>query len=100
MSGLKFGGLRVRKDYSRKRREVSSSSPKICPAHQAPEGSLGPYFNERFRATLTNVWRRKLLVIATVAVALAIGIALALMMPKRYTAEAYVREAFRLKRPL
>ena len=59
---------------------------------QHRDGSLGPYFNERFHTTLTNVWRRRRLVIATVAVALVIGIALALTMPKRYTAEAYVRE--------
>ena len=96
MSALKSGGVRaMRKVYSRKRREVSFSSLKACPAHPAPDGSLGPYFNERFRATLTNVWRRRRLVIATVAVALVIGIALALTMPKRYTAEAYVRDAFK-----
>ena len=79
---------------SSRRRGVSFSSLKVYPAHPAPDGSLGPYFNERFRATLTNVWRRRRLVIATVAVALVIGIALTLTMPKQYTAEAYVREAF------
>ena len=43
---------------------------------------------------LTVVWRHKLLVLATIAAALVIGIALALVMPKRYTAEAYVRGGF------
>ena len=43
---------------------------------------------------LTVVWRQKLLVLATIAAALVIGIALALVMPKRYTAEAYVGGGF------
>lgn len=56
------------------------------------DASLGPYYQEKLRIKLTNVWRNKLLVLATVSVALMIGIALALMMPKTYTAEAYIRE--------
>ena len=79
------------------------SNSRNRPAHPEPDGSLGPYcdgslgpyYNERFHTTLTNVWRRRRLVIATVAVALAIGIVIALTMPKQYTAEAYVREPFK-----
>jgi len=82
--------------------KVDCNSPKRS-AHPVPDpegpfspyGSLGPYYNERFQATLTNLWRRRRLVIATVAVTLAIGIALSFTMPKRYTAEAYVREPFK-----
>jgi uncharacterized protein involved in exopolysaccharide biosynthesis len=61
------------------------------------DASLGPHYEEKLRVTLTNVWRNKLLVIATVTAALMIGIALALMMPKTYTAEAYIREGFATK---
>ena len=57
-------------------------------------GSLGPHYINKIRVTLTNVWRHKLLVIAMTAAGLVIGVALALMMPKRYTAEAYLRGGF------
>ena len=56
--------------------------------------SLGPHYEDKLRVVLTNVWRHKLLVIVTVAAALVIGIALAIMMPNGYTAEAYLREGF------
>jgi uncharacterized protein involved in exopolysaccharide biosynthesis len=58
------------------------------------DAPLGAYYEQKLRATLTNVWRHKLLVLVTVAVALVIGIAVTLMMPKQYTAEGYVRHAF------
>ena len=56
--------------------------------------SLGPHYEDKLLVVLTNVWRHKLMIIATVAAALVIGIALAIMMPKQYTAEAYLREGF------
>ena len=58
------------------------------------DAALGAYYQQKLRATLTNVWRHKLLVLVTVAVALVIGIAVTLMMPKQYMAEAYVRHEF------
>ena len=58
------------------------------------DASLGSYYEDRLRVILTGVWRHKLLVLATIAAALVIGITLALVMPKRYTAEASVREGF------
>jgi len=80
---------------------VDSNSHKRS-SHPAPDGplayydvSLGPYYSETLRNTLANVWRSRRLVIATVAVALAIGIVIALARPKQYTAEAYVREPFK-----
>ena len=45
--------------------------------------SLGPHYEDKLRVVLTNVWRHKLMIIVTVAAALVIGIALAIMMPKR-----------------
>ena len=56
--------------------------------------SLGPHYEDKLLVVLTNVWRHKLMIIVTVAAALVIGIALAIMMPKQYTAEAYLREGF------
>jgi len=82
---------------------VSKVDSNSRPSHPEPDGSLGPYYdgplgpyyNEKLHTTLTNVWRRRRLVIATVTVAFAVGIALALTMPKQYTGEAYVREPFK-----
>ena len=45
------------------------------------------FYTLRFR----SLWRRKLLIAALVAVALAVGIAVGLLMPQRYSAEAYIR---------
>jgi uncharacterized protein involved in exopolysaccharide biosynthesis len=58
------------------------------------DSSLGPYYEDTLRVVLAGVWRHKLSVLATIAVALVIGIALAHAMPKRYTAEAYVNGGF------
>ena len=80
-----------------KRPGVSFSSLKVWPPYPAPHGSLGRYFNETFRATLTNLWACRRLVAITVAVALVIGIVLSLTMPKRYTAEAYLRDALKVE---
>ena len=55
---------------------------------------LGSYYEDTLRVMLAVVWRQKLLVLATIAAALMIGIALALVTPKRYTAEAYVGGGF------
>jgi len=60
----------------------------------ARDASLGPYYNQKLRATLTDLWRHKLLIMATVAASLGVGIALALIMPKSYTAEVYLRGGF------
>jgi uncharacterized protein involved in exopolysaccharide biosynthesis len=56
--------------------------------------SLGSHYEDRLRVTLTHVWRHKLLVAAMTAAALMISITLVLVLPKQYTAEAYVRGGF------
>ena len=56
--------------------------------------SLGPHYEAKLHVTLTSVWQNKLLILATITAALTIGIALTLMTPKTYTAEAYIREGF------
>ena len=58
------------------------------------DAPLGYHFEGALRATLTSVWDRKLLVAATAAGALMIGIVALLTTPPRYTAEAYVRGDF------
>jgi uncharacterized protein involved in exopolysaccharide biosynthesis len=70
------------------------SMPRILDSVYTSDASLGGYYEQKLRVALTNVWRHKLLVLVTVAVALVIGIAVMLMMPKKYTVEAYVRHAF------
>jgi uncharacterized protein involved in exopolysaccharide biosynthesis len=70
---------------------VASADASLGSYHDA---SLGAYYDGTLRVILTDVWRQKLLVLATIAAALVIGITLALVMPKRYTAEALVREGF------
>ena len=45
-------------------------------------------------ATLASLWRRKLLMVTIVGSALALGIIAVLVMPERYTAEAYIRGGF------
>lgn len=44
-------------------------------------------------ALLSSLWRRRFLILALVAAALALGIIAALLMPKQYTAEAYISAA-------
>jgi uncharacterized protein involved in exopolysaccharide biosynthesis len=56
--------------------------------------SLGPHYEDKLLVVLTNIWRRKLMIMVTVAAALVIGIALSIMMPKQYTGVAYLREGF------
>jgi uncharacterized protein involved in exopolysaccharide biosynthesis len=64
---------------------------RILDSLHSADASLGSHYEEKVRLALANVWRNKLLLIATAAAALVIGIALTLAMPKRYTAEAYIR---------
>ena len=45
-------------------------------------------------AVLASLWRRRILVVAIVAVALALGMIAIQLMPHRYTAEAYIRGEF------
>lgn len=45
-------------------------------------------------AMLARVWRRKLLVLGIVATALVLGIIAVVLMPARYTAQAYIRGEF------
>jgi len=67
---------------------------KILDSVYTGETSLGPHYDQTLQGALTNIWRHKLLVLVTVAVALVIGVALTLMMPKKYTATAYLSDTF------
>jgi uncharacterized protein involved in exopolysaccharide biosynthesis len=53
-----------------------------------------PSFHDVLRCTFASLWRRKLPLGAIVATALAVGITALLVMPKRYTAEAYIQGGF------
>jgi uncharacterized protein involved in exopolysaccharide biosynthesis len=55
---------------------------------------IQPSSHELLYATFASLWRRKLPIVAIVAAALALGIIAVLVMPKRYTAEAYIRGGF------
>ena len=44
--------------------------------------------------TFASLWRRKLLMVAIVVTALALGGIAVLVMPEQYTAEAYIRGGF------
>lgn len=55
-------------------------------------GSIGSGLG--LAAALAGVWRRKRLVLWIIAAALAVGIAAVVMMPARYTAQAYIRGEF------
>ena len=79
---LKAGHFNPRRNFS------------ILDSVDSGDVSLGSYYEDTLRKMLTVVWPQKLLVLATIAAALVIGIALALVMPKRYTAEAYVGGGF------
>jgi uncharacterized protein involved in exopolysaccharide biosynthesis len=52
--------------------------------------SLGIHSEELLYATIASLWRRKLLMVAIFVTALALGSIAALVMPERYTAEAYI----------
>ena len=56
--------------------------------------AVGSYYQEGLVATIAKLWRRKLLVVATMVAALTLGIIAALVTPKQYTAEAYIRGGF------
>jgi uncharacterized protein involved in exopolysaccharide biosynthesis len=43
---------------------------------------------------LASLWRRKVLLVATVAIALVLGVIAVFVMPPRYTAQAYIRGEF------
>ena len=54
--------------------------------------SLGIEYKQVVVETLGKLSRHKLLIMAIVAAALVLGIVATLAMPKRYTAEAFIRE--------
>ena len=56
--------------------------------------ALGSYYQGVLAATIAKLWRRKLLVVAMMVAALTLGIIAALVTPKQYTAEAYIRGGF------
>ena len=56
--------------------------------------SLGIEYKQVVAKTLGKLSRHKLLILATVAAALVLGAITTLSAPKRYTAEAYIREGF------
>jgi uncharacterized protein involved in exopolysaccharide biosynthesis len=49
---------------------------------------------ELLYATIASLWRRKLLMVAIIVTALALGSIAALVMPERYTSRAYIRGGF------
>lgn len=53
-----------------------------------------PSFHDVVRCTFASLWRRKLILGAIAATALVVGIIALLVMPKRYTAEAYIQGGF------
>lgn len=53
--------------------------------------SLHVHSEDVLYAALSSLWRRKLLIATLVCAALGIGIAVAILMPQRYTAEAFIR---------
>lgn len=55
-----------------------------------PGGSVGARYEEAVLATASVLWRRRLLIIKTGALALALGILVAFALPKKYTASAYI----------
>lgn len=68
--------------------------PSILDAVHVEASSVGDQYQQVLATTLANLYRRKLLIIAIIAIALALGIAALLVMPKQYTAEAYIRGGF------
>ena len=61
---------------------------------QGEPSSLDIGLGEVLHATLASLWRRKLLVGAIVATALALGIIAVFVIPPSYTPEAYIRGGF------
>ena len=49
---------------------------------------------EVLQSALASLWRRKLLVLGSAAIAVVLGSIAVLVMPARYTAEAYIRGGF------
>jgi uncharacterized protein involved in exopolysaccharide biosynthesis len=56
--------------------------------------SLGIEYKHVVAETFGKLARHKLLILAIVATALVLGVVVTLSMPKRYTADAYIREGF------
>jgi uncharacterized protein involved in exopolysaccharide biosynthesis len=61
---------------------------------QIAPSSLDVGFGEVLHAVLASLWRRKLLISAIVAIALALGIIAILVIPPSYKTEAYIRGGF------
>jgi uncharacterized protein involved in exopolysaccharide biosynthesis len=55
---------------------------------------LGTYYSQILCTALQTVWRRKLTIVSTVAAVLSLGVTAALVMPKQYTADAFVHGGF------
>jgi uncharacterized protein involved in exopolysaccharide biosynthesis len=71
-----------------------SSTPDSVDSVQIEPSSLDVGFGEALHAALASLWRRKLLVGAIVAIALALGIIAVFVIPPSYTPEAYIRGGF------
>ena len=74
----------------RKVNQISSTSDFV----QIEPSSLDVGSGEVLHAALASLWRRKLLVGAIVATAVALGIIAVLVIPRSYTAVAYIRGGF------
>jgi uncharacterized protein involved in exopolysaccharide biosynthesis len=55
---------------------------------------LRAYYEDAVFAKVANLWRRKVLILAAVAVALLLGVLVSVLLPTRYTADAFVRVGF------
>jgi uncharacterized protein involved in exopolysaccharide biosynthesis len=55
---------------------------------------LRTYYEDAVFAKVANLWRRKVLILTTVAVALLLGVLVSVLLPTRYTADAFVRVGF------
>ena len=68
-----------------------SSKLKSAPSELA---SVDIRSGEVLQSALAGLWRRKLLVLGSAAIAVVLGFIAVLVMPARYTAEAYIRGGF------
>jgi uncharacterized protein involved in exopolysaccharide biosynthesis len=67
---------------------------KIWASVLAERSSPAVQYEETLRTTLVSMWRGKMLILTSVALSLVLGGLVAVLLPKRYTAEAYLPGSF------
>ena len=70
------------------------STPSILDSVHLGSSPLGIHYTQVLRATLAIIWRRKLLVLSTMALAIALGGIVVIGTPKQYTAQSFVHGGF------